>query len=1094
MSEIRRQDIWSDDLIQAPLVYTKNLEKTIQTTNKLIKLMKNSQTNIQQAESIRAVARETSKLSTAEKELQSLQQNISKATVRQTSAYQNQSKQLIALREIQRTRNQQAKQEAIISNSIGGAYKRLSVQLDLARKKYKDLAASGKASTRTLQEQQKVVQQLDTKVKAIDKSAGQFQRNVGNYPGTFNAAAGSVKNLLAAFGVVGGLVLFARLMRSVVDLTRQYERQNSTLQAVLGATSKEMKQLRLTQLELGKSTEFTSTQVAELQTEFARLGFPTRDIQNMTASTLDAALAMGANLGEQAKLTGATLKAFKLDSDQATRVNDVLAKSTSSSALSFEKLNTAMSVVAPVANKFGFSVEETTALLGELSNAGFDASSAATATRNIMLNLADANGALAKRLKEPVKDLPSLVQGLNQLKSEGIDLGEALELTDKRSVAAFATFLGGTDSVLKLNDELANAEGTAASMAQTMGDNLEGDVKKLQSAWEGLMLSITKGDTFFNSLLRTVTQLAAKLFGMLTPTEKISDALRDENKELNSLVRQYELYNDNADEQKRIIDELNKNHPKFLKGIKDENINFKTLETRLKAVNDQFQRRIALAVAEEKIQETEEEIFQVRESIRKSTEKQIELEQQLAKASDLNTSASGLSAKSSTELAISGQKGLQIQLQEKLNKLEQEQADQIEYHLQRLDEIAQVEDDYFEEVVENEEEVQETEQETHNQKIKNLEEQLTLARAAAIGQTMTAREQLNANKAIAKAERDLALAKTDNAAERELIEAQYLAKIGELNTKFYDEEAEKAREISEIKNEAFREGYEEDVKNQKEAEEKKRKEFENTIAQVQSITQSLNSSLVGIYNGLTERRIQNMEAELDALDRQTEKEIELAGENDEAKERIEARGEQRRLALENQIRREKQRAARINKAAALIDAAINTALSITKTLADLGIPAGIPASILAGALGTAQSAAIAAQPIPQFAKGTKSAKGGAAIVGEKGFELVKELSGRTYLTPDSPSLMNIPKGAEVVPHEETVRQLAASAVTNQTFVDTRQGMNIKELQRVIADGDSRVVDAIYKNGGHLERDGSILMKVTKDESGNRRRTRLKSMG
>ena len=145
------------------------------------------------------------------------------------------------------------------------------------------------------------------------------------------------------------------------------------------------------------------------------------------------------------------------------------------SALDFEKLNASMSTIAPVANKFGFSVEATTALLGQLSNAGFDASSAATATRNIFLNLADSSSKLAKRLKEPVKDIPSLLKGLKQLKNEGVDLAQALELTDKRSVAAFATLLEGTELFGQLTTNaitLRSSETASAESSEEVFDSV----------------------------------------------------------------------------------------------------------------------------------------------------------------------------------------------------------------------------------------------------------------------------------------------------------------------------------------------------------------------------------------------------------------------------------------------------------------------------------------------------------------------------------------------------------------------------------------------------------------------------------------------
>ncbi len=182
------------------------------------------------------------------------------------------------------------------------------------------------------------------------------------------------------------------------------------------------------------------------------------------------------------------MRMFNKDADQAEAVMASFAVATTKSALDFHKLEASLSTVGPVANAFGFSLEETTALLGQLSNAGFDASSAATATRNILLNLADANGDLAKALGGPVTNLDELVNGLNKLNAEGVDLAKALELTDKRSVAAFSTFLNGSDSILALRDSITDCTGDFQQMAATMADNAAGSFAGFQSAVEGLIL------------------------------------------------------------------------------------------------------------------------------------------------------------------------------------------------------------------------------------------------------------------------------------------------------------------------------------------------------------------------------------------------------------------------------------------------------------------------------------------------------------------------------------------------------------------------------------------------------------------------------
>lgn len=216
----------------------------------------------------------------------------------------------------------------------------------------------------------------------------------------------------------------------------------------------------------------------------------------MTPSVLKFAKAVDADLASAATLGGATLRIFNLDAEDTERAVSTMTMGCNASALSFEYLNTAMSIVGPVANSFGFTIEETTALLGALANSGFDASSAATATRNILLNLADSSGKLALALGGPVDNLEDLVKGLKKLNSEGIDLNKALDLTDKRSVAAFNTFLNGTDTVLNLRDAVTGAEEGFNAMSEEMGDNVQGALNRLSSTIEGVVLRFYESRVF----------------------------------------------------------------------------------------------------------------------------------------------------------------------------------------------------------------------------------------------------------------------------------------------------------------------------------------------------------------------------------------------------------------------------------------------------------------------------------------------------------------------------------------------------------------------------------------------------------------------
>lgn len=292
--------------------------------------------------------------------------------------------------------------------------------------------------------------------------------------------------LLSVGTVITNYVLgsFKQLVQTITD----FEKSNSKLAAVLGTNLSGITKLTEQAKFLGRTTTATASDVTMLQTELAKLGFVQSDIENLTPSVLKFAKAVDTDLASAAAFAGAAMRMFNKDTKDAESVMATFAIATTSSALDFRKLEASLATVGPVANAFGFSVEETTALLGQLSNAGFDASSAATATRNILLNMADSSGDLAQALGGPVKNLDDLIKGLKKLNGEGIDLAKTLELTDKRSVAAFSTFLNGVDNIATLRDTITNCTGQFQGMADTMANNADSAWKGFESAVEGLIL------------------------------------------------------------------------------------------------------------------------------------------------------------------------------------------------------------------------------------------------------------------------------------------------------------------------------------------------------------------------------------------------------------------------------------------------------------------------------------------------------------------------------------------------------------------------------------------------------------------------------
>lgn len=333
--------------------------------------------------------------------------------------------------------------------------------------------------------------------------------------------------------------IFAQGFGKIAD----FEQANADLSTILGKNVKDIKDLTDSAMSLGRTTEYTASQVTMLQTELAKLGFNESQIRSMQEPILHFATAVGTDLPSAASLAGAALRMFELPASKTEDALGVLAVSTNKSALSFSYLNEALSIVGPVANTFGFSIEDTTALLGALANAGFDASSAATATRNILLNLANSNGKLAKSLGGSVKTFPDLIEGLKMLDEKGIDLATTLELTDKRSVAAFNAFLSGADSAMELRESLDDVDGELQRIADERLNTVQGSIKLLQSAWEGFILQMSGSKGVIKSVIDFLTASVTKFTEWLFPSARVAGQADEYTKTFTS---EYKLNGDEA--------------------------------------------------------------------------------------------------------------------------------------------------------------------------------------------------------------------------------------------------------------------------------------------------------------------------------------------------------------------------------------------------------------------------------------------------------------------------------------------------------------------------------------------------------------------
>ena len=580
MSKIKKEDIFDSNLFKGTTEEIKTMIEVVKTLKtEMISLLKVSQQALKSkptnSDGIRKQAEETQKVSQAEKNLIILEKERVKLVNKLNQASEKQAKNNARTKVRIQERNKALKQQAREELKLVGAYEKQSRTLNSLRKQYKDLLVQGKGNTKQARLLAKEVQNLDKKLKSVDAAAGQYQRNVGNYG---NKLRSGFQSLMGAVGVTAGITGIVRGLRGAISVVVDFDQAIANLGAISQATDSEMIALEENARKLGGSTAFTATQVASLSTELAKLGFKPDEIIASSEAILQLAQATGSELPRSAEIAGSTLRAFGLEANGMERVASVLGVATTKSALNMEFFGTAMSKVAPVSAKLGFSLEDTTALLGTLANAGFDASTAATSTKNILLKLADSGGELAKALGEPVRNVEDFIPALSKLQAElGEDgLARALELTDQRSVAAFATFLEGTETINELKTGVTDVADELKKMSEDQLDTVNGQFQLLKSRLQELILGTSSTTGAVDKLKNALAFVTANLENIFRIIKYVAIAFISYKTAViasNVAMTSYQMITKGA----RVITSL------FSKGLKGAAISMKGLNTAIKS-------------------------------------------------------------------------------------------------------------------------------------------------------------------------------------------------------------------------------------------------------------------------------------------------------------------------------------------------------------------------------------------------------------------------------------------------------------------------------------------------------------------------------
>lgn len=303
-----------------------------------------------------------------------------------------------------------------------------------------------------------------------------------------------------------------------IATARDFEQAMANVGAVSGATGADLERLTETARGLGATTSFSASQAAEGMAFLGQAGFNTNQIIDAMPGLLNAAAASGADLGRTADIVSNVLSGFSMEAGEAGRVADVLTAASVRSNTNLSQLGEAMKYAAPVANALGVSIEDTATAIGKMSDAGIQGSMAGTALRAILTRLAAPTEAAAKEMQRlginafdaegKMKPLPAIVgefsRGMEGL-SDSQKAAALQTIVGMEAMSGFIALMGvGEEGLAEFSEGLSNSGGIAERVAQQQLATFEGRVKILQSALEGLQ--ITMGSALLPVLSAVVEQ------------------------------------------------------------------------------------------------------------------------------------------------------------------------------------------------------------------------------------------------------------------------------------------------------------------------------------------------------------------------------------------------------------------------------------------------------------------------------------------------------------------------------------------------------------------------------------------------------------
>lgn len=371
-----------------------------------------------------------------------------------------------------------------------------------AAKQGADTAAKGteSASTKMQQSHKKV---KDTAKESADGAKKSWEESNQSTVASTESATSKMVGLMKKSAAVIGVASVAAAKKTI-DVGKSFEAGMSEVQAISGASGKDLEKLSAKAKQMGATTKFSATESATALKYMAMAGWKTNQMVSGLSGVMNLAAASGEDLGTVSDIVTDSMTAFGLKAKDSGHFADVLAKASSSSNTNVAMMGETFKYVAPLAGSMKYSIEDTATAIGLMANAGIKGSQAGTELRSILTRLVkppkDAAAALSalgisttkadgsmKPMRQTMAELREKFSGLTDSQKSQY----AAAIAGQEAMSGLLAIVNASDSDFnKLQKAIDNSSGAAKKQADIMNNNLQGALYDLGSAAEAVGIGI----------------------------------------------------------------------------------------------------------------------------------------------------------------------------------------------------------------------------------------------------------------------------------------------------------------------------------------------------------------------------------------------------------------------------------------------------------------------------------------------------------------------------------------------------------------------------------------------------------------------------